>query len=122
MKASPEDAAAWGNHMGRRGSSPDDAPEVETCRLDKWIWFARFQRAREVCADVIRKGHVRVNGRKVNQPGAFVRIGDVLTLALPGRTVVVRILGMAEKRGGAEEAAALYSLVEPADGISSKND
>lgn len=108
--------------MGRRGSSSDDVPEAETCRLDKWIWFARFQRAREVCADLIRKGHVRVNGRKVNQPGAFVRIGDVLTLALPGRTVVVCVLGMAERRGGADVATALYRLVEPVSGISAKND
>ncbi|HRE20024.1 MAG TPA: RNA-binding S4 domain-containing protein [Rhabdaerophilum sp.] len=108
--------------MGRRGSSPDDASEAETCRLDKWIWFARFHRARETCADLVRKGHVRLNGRKVSQPGAPVRVGDVLTLALPGRTIVVRVAGMAERRSGTDEAAALYRIVEPADGISAKND
>ena len=109
--------------MARRGSSRDDGPEAATtCRLDKWIWFARFQRARESCADLIRKGHVRVNGRKVNQPGAAVRVGDVLTLALPGKTVVVRVLDLAERRGGADDAALLYGMVEADHANSSKND
>lgn len=108
--------------MARRGASQTDDAGVPTCRLDKWIWFARFQRAREACADLIRKGHVRINGRKVSQPGAFVRPGDVLTLALPGKTLVIRILGMAERRGDATAAAALYQLVEPAGGNSPQND
>lgn len=108
--------------MARRGSSSDEASQAETCRLDKWVWFARFQRAREACADLIRKGHVRINGRRVSQPGALVRIGDVLTLALPGKTIVVCIVSLAERRGGAGEAAALYRIVEPAGGILAKND
>lgn len=109
--------------MARRGSSSVVQPEdATTCRLDKWIWFARFQRARETCAELVRKGHVRINGRKVNQPGAFVRIGDVLTLALPGRTLLVQVLSMAERRGAAEEAGTLYRVIEPVGRNSAEND
>jgi ribosome-associated heat shock protein Hsp15 len=94
--------------MGR-GKAHEEVPQ--RLRLDKWIWFARFQRARERCADLIRAGHVRVNGRRETAPGAFVKVGDVLTLALPGRTEVVRVLALGEARGGAQDAAGLYSRI-----------
>ncbi|MCA0400739.1 MAG: RNA-binding S4 domain-containing protein [Proteobacteria bacterium] len=102
--------------MGRRGtaaSRSDGDSDDGTIRLDKWIWFARFQRARETCQDLIRKGHVRVNRRKVTQPGASVRAGDVLTLALPGRTLLVEVLMIAAKRGSVEEASTLYRIFDP---------
>lgn len=106
--------------MARRSTVADEAAPA-TIRLDKWIWFARFQRARETCAELVRKGHVRVNGRKVNQPGASIQIGDVLTLALPGRTIVVEVLAIAEKREGADSASFLYRFVETDPREAAKN-
>jgi ribosome-associated heat shock protein Hsp15 len=91
--------------MGR-GATREEVPE--RLRLDKWIWFARFLRAREACAELIRAGHVRVNGRRETSPGAFVKVGDVLTIALSGRTEVVRIAALAEARGDAQAAERLY--------------
>ena len=111
--------------MGRRGDRREpeaDADLPGSLRLDKWIWFARFQRARETCADLVRKGHVRINGRKVTQPGASVRIGDVLTLALPGMTAVVEVLGIADKREGSEAATRLYRPIEGTGRREVKND
>lgn len=84
-------------------------------RLDKWIWFARFVRTRAAAAELVRRGHVRVAGRRIVEPGHFVRPGDVLTLALPGRTIVIRVLDCAERRGGAPEAVRLYALLEAND-------
>lgn len=97
--------------MARRSSSADtqeddEAPDRQ--RLDKWVWFARFCRQREAAAELIRKGRVRVNGKRATQPGQFVRIGDVLTLALPHQTCVVEIIGFAKRRGDAEAARHLY--------------
>lgn len=111
--------------MGRRSGarrSADEAPAEAGLRLDRWIWFARFQRSREACAELVRKGHVRVNGRRVSQPGAAIGIGDVLTLALPGRTLVVEVRALAERREGATEGAALYRLIEGDDRSSGKID
>jgi ribosome-associated heat shock protein Hsp15 len=84
-------------------------------RLDKWIWIARFVRTRVAAAELVRSGHVRVAGRRIVEPGHFVRPGDVLTLALPGRTIVIRIVDFAQRRGGAAEAAGLYALLETTD-------
>ncbi|KAF0228029.1 MAG: RNA-binding [Beijerinckiaceae bacterium] len=110
--------------MGKRGgkAEPETVVGAQTLRLDKWIWFARFQRSRETCADLVRKGHVRVNSRKVTQPGAMVRPGDVLTLALPGKTVVIEITGLAGRREGAALAAGLYRSVENDAHQGAKND
>ncbi|MFY8113438.1 MAG: RNA-binding S4 domain-containing protein [Rhabdaerophilum sp.] len=97
---------------GSRPSEAQEAAEADDLRLDRWIWFARFQRSREACADLVRAGRVRLNGRRVQRPGAAVAPGDILTLALPGRTLVVEVLALAGRRGGAEEAERLYRLVE----------
>ncbi|MCZ8376478.1 MAG: RNA-binding S4 domain-containing protein [Beijerinckiaceae bacterium] len=100
--------------MGRGSRSSDaEAPaEADDLRLDRWIWFARFQRSREACADLVRAGRVRLNGRRVQRPGAAVAPGDILTLALPGRTIVIEVLALAGRRGGPEDATRLYRLVE----------
>ena len=95
-----------------RGRSAEAEPPARL-RLDKWIWFARFLRARERCADLVRAGHVRLNGRRETAPGAFVKVGDVLTLALPHGTLVVRILALGEARGDAMAAERLFLLLEP---------
>jgi ribosome-associated heat shock protein Hsp15 len=102
--------------MARRSErKPEHAPETRPgcIRLDKWLWFARFQRAREACATLVRDGRVRINSRRVTQPGADVAPGDVLTLALPGRTIVVEILAIAERRGDSAAGQALFRIIEP---------
>jgi ribosome-associated heat shock protein Hsp15 len=47
------------------------------------------------------------------QAGYAIKPGDVLTLALASRTLLVRVSGMAERRGSAPDAALLYALIEP---------
>ncbi|WP_284177515.1 S4 domain-containing protein [Rhabdaerophilum sp. SD176] len=97
---------------GSRSSDAEAAAEADDLRLDRWIWFARFQRSREACADLVRAGRVRLNGRRVQKPGAAVAPGDILTLALPGRTIVIEVLALAGRRGDANDAARLYRPVE----------
>lgn len=85
----------------------NEAP-AERQRLDKWLWHARFGRTRAKSADLVRSGHVRVNTVRVLDPAKGIKRGDVLTLALAGRTLVVRVLDFAPKRGDAAAAQALY--------------
>lgn len=105
---------------GKRRSILDAPAGAETIRLDKWIWFARFLRSREACQELIRGGRVRVNGRRGALPGTAVRPGDVLTLALPGRTILVEIMAIGEKRGGANDASGLYRIIEPSSSARGK--
>ncbi|WP_026381289.1 RNA-binding S4 domain-containing protein [Afifella pfennigii] len=93
-------------------SPPADAP-TGTQRLDRWLWHARFARTRSQAQKLVCGGHVRLNRDKVTQPSRQVRVGDVLTLALPRQVKVVELLAMAEKRGSYALAQTLYRDVTP---------
>lgn len=80
-------------------------------RLDKWLWFARFAKTRSLAARLVVDGFVRVNGRRAEVAAKAVAIGDVLTIAAPHRTALVRVLDLGERRGPAPEAALLYEEV-----------
>ena len=77
-------------------------------RLDKWLWFARVVKTREDAAALVEAGHVRVNSQKSLKPGHGVKQGDVLTIVLHARVRVLRISGLAERRGPADAARLLY--------------
>jgi len=76
-------------------------------RIDKWLWAARFYKTRSLATEAVRAGHVQVAGARV-KPARDVRVGDMVEIRRGTfrSTVVVRAL--AERRGPAAEAAALY--------------
>ena len=80
-------------------------------RLDKWLWCARFMKARSDCVRLVEGGLVRINRQPTDKPHARLRPGDVLTLALRGEVRVVRVLALAARRGPAPEARGLYEEV-----------
>ena len=77
-------------------------------RLDKWLWFARVVKTRTIAQELASSGHVRVNGQRAESAAKAVRIGDVLTIALPSRVRVLKVLDVAERRGPASDAVILY--------------
>ncbi|MHB2168511.1 RNA-binding S4 domain-containing protein [Alsobacter sp. R-9] len=83
----------------------------ESQRLDKWLVYARFARTRTLACELVEGGRVRLNGVRTTNPAKIVGPGDVLTLALPHATRVVRVLGAAERRGSYGEAQRLYDDV-----------
>ena len=58
------------------------------------------------------KGHIRLNGRRIEKASAEVRIGDTLTVPRGNQVVVVRVLGCGIRRGPATEAQALYEILK----------
>ena len=85
----------------------------ERQRLDKWLVYARFVKTRSVALDLVEKGRVRINGERIKRPDRQIARGDVLTMALPHATLVVRVDDFAERRGSASDAQALYVIVQP---------
>jgi ribosome-associated heat shock protein Hsp15 len=77
-------------------------------RIDKWLWAARFFKTRTAATEAASAGHVRVNGVRV-KPAKEVSVSDTVEVRIGyvERTVVVN--GVAEKRGPATVAAALYA-------------
>ncbi|MGH7593651.1 MAG: RNA-binding S4 domain-containing protein [Gemmatimonadales bacterium] len=81
---------------------PDD-----TVRLDKWLWAARFFKTRSTATEAVHGGKVEVNGQRP-KPAHLVRFGDTIRLRLAPYDHVVVVTGIAERRGSAAAAAALF--------------
>ena len=98
---------------GRKGAGrrEDDDGEAVSQRLDKWLVVARFARTRSLAQALIEQGHVRLDGKRVTDGARKLRPGEVLTLALPHATKVVRIKAAADKRGSYTVARLLYEEI-----------
>lgn len=85
---------------------------TEACRIDVWLWRARFVKTRSLAADLVERGAVRLThqGRQVrlDKPSRSVHPGDDLTFVIDGRASSVRVEALGERRGPPEEARALY--------------
>lgn len=86
----------------------------ESCRVDVWLWRARFFKTRALAARFVEAGRMRLTrpaGEEVrlDKASRCVRTGDQLVFALGGRLVAVRVEGCGERRGPATEARALYA-------------
>ena len=83
------------------------------CRVDVWLWRARFFKTRTLAAKVIEEGRVRLTRAgqesRIDKPARPVKVGDALVFALAGRVTAVRVEGLGERRGPPTEARALYS-------------
>ncbi|HXJ00288.1 MAG TPA: RNA-binding S4 domain-containing protein [Micropepsaceae bacterium] len=84
----------------------------EQLRIDKWLWHARFCKTRGIAQEKALKGHVRLNGHRVEKPSANVRVGDVMTLPHLGKVISIRVLDLGLRRGPASEAQTLYCIIE----------
>ena len=65
-------------------------------------------KARTSAAELVERGHVRVNGVRETAPGHAVKVGDVLTIALDRNVRVLKVIGFSERRGDASSARVLY--------------
>lgn len=95
------------------------SPPPPRLRLDKWLFVARFFRSREGAAALVGSGHLRINARPCAKPGHGVGVGDVLTFPLGEQIRVIRITGLAARRGPASAARQLYvdlAELRPAEG------
>lgn len=81
-------------------------------RLDKWLWHARFFKTRSLAAALCRDGRVRLNGQRVDKSSVSVKPGDVLTFVQADHVRVVRVLGIAARRGPAAAARQLYESLD----------
>jgi ribosome-associated heat shock protein Hsp15 len=82
-------------------------------RLDKWLWCARFLRQRTDCQALVAQGSIRINRQATDKAHAKLRVGDVVTIPLHHDVRVVRVMGLAQRRGPADEARLLYEEVQP---------
>jgi ribosomal 50S subunit-recycling heat shock protein len=85
----------------------------EACRIDVWLWRARFLKTRALAARFVEEGRIRMTRAgqetRLDKPSRTVKAGDGLVFAIGGRLFCVTVEAMGERRGPASEARLLYS-------------
>lgn len=91
-----------------------DAPAG--CRADIWLWRARFAKSRALASRLVEGGAIRLthNGvqTRLDKPSRSIHVGDDLVFALGGRLTALRVEALGDRRGPAEEARRLYTLLD----------
>lgn len=85
----------------------------DACRLDVWLWRARFFKTRALAARFLEDGRVRLTRQgaaemRVDKASRTVRPGDNLVFAIGGRLFAITVQALGERRGPASEARELY--------------
>ena len=80
---------------------------METVRIDKWLWAARFFKTRSAATEAVAGGRVHVDGARV-KPARDVRPGDRVEISRDGLRWTVVVRALADRRGPASVAATLY--------------
>jgi ribosome-associated heat shock protein Hsp15 len=75
--------------------------------VDKWLWAARFFKTRSAATAAVTGGRVHVNGDRV-KPAREVAAGDRVEVRVGQLRWTVVVTGLADRRGPASVAAALY--------------
>jgi len=80
---------------------------MESTRIDKWLWAARFFKTRSAATDAVVGGHVHVGGARV-KPSRELRVGETVEIVQGRARRTVVVAGLADRRGPATVAATLY--------------
>lgn len=80
---------------------------MNSMRIDKWLWAARFFKTRSLATDDINKGRVQVNGQ-VAKPARDVKAQDTVVIRQGDMTRTVLVMGLSQVRGSAPVAQGLY--------------
>jgi len=85
----------------------DGGKDMDSVRLDKWLWAARFFKTRSLATEAVAGGKVEVNGDRA-KPAKAVKPGDEIRLRLGPYEHILMVRELGERRGSATVAATLY--------------
>ncbi len=80
---------------------------MDSVRMDKWLWAARFFKTRALASRACELGRVHSNGVEA-KPARDVRVGDKLQVRTEAGEFDIEVLELSAMRGPAAVAQALY--------------
>jgi ribosome-associated heat shock protein Hsp15 len=84
---------------------------MDSVRIDKWLWAARFFKTRSLASRACELGRIESNGQTA-KPSRETRIGDLLHVKNDSGDFQVEVLLLSEMRGPAPVAQTLYRETE----------
>ncbi len=84
---------------------------MESVRIDKWLWAARFFKTRGLASDACGIGRIEVNGQRV-KASRDIKTGDMLSITNEAGIFQVEVLSPSEVRGPAATAQTYYKETE----------
>jgi len=97
---------------------------LDSLRLDKWLWAARFFKTRAIATAAIKAGHVKtktVQGqRKTVKPSMEVKIDDCLEIQKGAFLHCIQINSIQSRRQSATIAQSMYT--ESAESIKQREE
>ena len=84
---------------------------LNQCRLDLWLWAARFYKTRNLAASNIKKGCVSILGKTKTKPASLLTLGNHLVIEqdLVKKTILVEEIAI--KRVSFEKARQFYKII-----------
>jgi ribosome-associated heat shock protein Hsp15 len=80
---------------------------MESVRIDKWLWAARFFKTRSLATAAVDNGKVRLNKERV-KPAHALRAGDSLEIDNGAVEWEILVRAVSDQRGPAATAQTLY--------------
>jgi ribosome-associated heat shock protein Hsp15 len=80
---------------------------MNTVRMDKWLWAARFFKTRALAAKACDMGRIRTKEIEA-KPARDVHVGDMLHIKNEGGDFEVEVLVLSDMRGPAAVAQTLF--------------
>ena len=84
---------------------------MDSERIDKWLWAARFFKSRALAAKACDLGRVLFRGAEI-KPSKEVRLGDMLRVRTEAGEFEIEVLALNQMRGPAALAQGMYRETE----------
>lgn len=81
---------------------------LSKCRLDLWLWSARFYKTRNLAVLNIKKGLVRLCGKTTTKPSSQLSVGSQIIIKQDFARKMILVKEIARKRVSSEKALAYY--------------
>ena len=84
-----------------------DDSALESLRIDKWLWAARFFKTRSLATQAVSGGHVQMEDQRI-KASRRLRRGELVHIRRGTQVWDVIVLGLRDQRRPAPEAQTLY--------------
>lgn len=84
---------------------------MNSVRVDKWLWAARFFKTRSLAARSCELGRISIADQPA-KPAREVRVGNMLRISNDGGDFEIEVLLLSDARGPASVAQTLYRETE----------